>query len=242
MIDIVGDKISNLIIIEKIKNTHYKAKCNCGFEKIYHFRTLKRYIKDGKEHTCPECKFTKIKDYVGKKFGSITILKLLRKRDHKKRPIYLGQCDCGRKQKINYQSVVSAGFNRSKLNCNCEHSIKKKYFNSKERCVGSIYSTYKKSARERSYDFKLTLKQLSKLIKNTCHYCGTEPNTTLILNKKAVCMYNGIDRMDSTKGYCLDNCVTCCENCNRAKMTLSYKEFLRLIEKIYLHRLCKTKL
>ena len=33
-------------------------------------------------------------------------------------------------------------------------------------------------------------------------------------------------------GYNLENCVSCCEDCNKAKRNLSYDQFLDLIKRI----------
>ena len=48
-------------------------------------------------------------------------------------------------------------------------------------------------------------------------------------------MRNGIDRIDSSKGYSVDNCVPCCAKCNYAKHDLSIDDFKNHIEKIYKH-------
>lgn len=44
--------------------------------------------------------------------------------------------------------------------------------------------------------------------------------------------YNGVDRVDNTKGYTLENCVTCCAEANYAKRALSYADFIKLCEDI----------
>jgi hypothetical protein len=49
-----------------------------------------------------------------------------------------------------------------------------------------------------------------------CHYCG-EPNC------------NGLDRKDSSKGYTLDNVVSCCFPCNSKKWITPYKEYVEKI-------------
>lgn len=46
---------------------------------------------------------------------------------------------------------------------------------------------------------------------------------------------NGIDRIDSTKGYSADNCVPCCSKCNRMKLDHSIEDFKNHISKIYNH-------
>jgi hypothetical protein len=37
---------------------------------------------------------------------------------------------------------------------------------------------------------------------------------------------NGIDRVDNTKGYSVDNCVPCCRRCNVAKADMTPDQFL----------------
>ena len=46
--------------------------------------------------------------------------------------------------------------------------------------------------------------------------------------------YNGIDRIDSTKGYFNDNVVSCCKVCNRAKSNLSLEDFKQWAANLYL--------
>jgi hypothetical protein len=41
--------------------------------------------------------------------------------------------------------------------------------------------------------------------------------------------YNGLDRIDSSKGYTRDNVEPCCVICNTMKWTLSKKDFLKHI-------------
>lgn len=45
--------------------------------------------------------------------------------------------------------------------------------------------------------------------------------------------HNGIDRVDSSKGYTLDNCVPCCSKCNYAKHEMSVEEFKEYITNVY---------
>jgi len=48
-------------------------------------------------------------------------------------------------------------------------------------------------------------------------------------------IYNGIDRLDSSKGHVIDNVVPCCKWCNYAKRERSYKDFLDWVVVIYNH-------
>ena len=40
-------------------------------------------------------------------------------------------------------------------------------------------------------------------------------------------IYNGIDRIDNSKGYEKYNSVSCCEKCNRMKNILGKAEFIK---------------
>lgn len=47
--------------------------------------------------------------------------------------------------------------------------------------------------------------------------------------------YNGLDRIDSSKGHTLDNVVTCCATCNYMKRSMTHDEFIDHIDKVYNH-------
>lgn len=48
---------------------------------------------------------------------------------------------------------------------------------------------------------------------------------TWILNNNEL-TYNGIDRLDNSKGYTIDNSVACCSKCNIAKGTDTKEEYI----------------
>lgn len=79
-------------------------------------------------------------------------------------------------------------------------------------------------------EFDLTNEQLRILFKGNCHYCGIKPKQ---IWRSRACrrnpkiepfVYNGIDRLDNSKGYTIDNCVSCCRRCNSAKNKFSVSE------------------
>lgn len=43
----------------------------------------------------------------------------------------------------------------------------------------------------------------------------------------------GVDRVDSSKGYTIDNVVPCCDICNRMKLDKDITEFFDTIKRIY---------
>lgn len=101
--------------------------------------------------------------------------------------------------------------------------------------------SYKRNAKIRNHVWDLTQEQFRKLTKQDCHYCGIPPhsvfdNTSVNKPMNDAYIYSGIDRMDSTLGYFLENCVPACKNCNLAKQRMSYAEFLLWIERVYTYK------
>ena len=94
---------------------------------------------------------------------------------------------------------------------------------------------YIKGAKERNLEFNLSDDEFDSLIFGNCHYCNSLPeehdrNTN---HTEIPFLRNGIDRVDSSKGYTIDNCVTCCSTCNRMKSNMSCNDFIKHIQKIY---------
>ncbi len=105
---------------------------------------------------------------------------------------------------------------------------------------------YKKDAQKKGVKFDLSEKQFKELTQQNCFYCGAEPSqvarcVTFFKGQKherhGDYVYNGIDRLNSSEGYMIDNSVSCCKHCNVAKRDRSVGEFLNWVRKIYKHRL-----
>lgn len=80
--------------------------------------------------------------------------------------------------------------------------------------LNRYYKQYIKSALKRNYVMELQFDKFQELVKQHCYYCD------YIKESEA----NGIDRVDNSKGYNKENCVACCEICNRIKHVYD-KEF-----------------
>lgn len=97
-----------------------------------------------------------------------------------------------------------------------------------------ICSGYETLASKRNYTFELTREQFIELMYQDCSYCGSIPsNSRKIPVTHEIIYYNGIDRIDNTKGYTIENTTACCKRCNMAKNDLSMEEFKNLIKRIY---------
>lgn len=82
---------------------------------------------------------------------------------------------------------------------------------------------------------ELTVNEFMRLSGGDCHYCGAKPFNFTKLSNIANTAYNGIDRIDNTRGYSISNSVSCCKLCNSMKGNRDLAEFLNHIQKIAAH-------
>lgn len=96
------------------------------------------------------------------------------------------------------------------------------------------YRFYKRymsvNSNGRKFDFKLSKEDFELFISSNCYYCNEEPS---ILCNYSKIMRNGIDRLDSEKGYLFENCVSCCSGCNTSKWDLEVNTFISKIKLTY---------
>lgn len=102
--------------------------------------------------------------------------------------------------------------------------------------MNRLYGQYKRSAKRRNLIFKLSKKHFKKLTSSPCHYCGALPsgvcfehNTNKNNQSRSAYVYNGIDRVNNSKGYTIDNCVSCCKVHNQWKKAMSYTDFVMTV-------------
>lgn len=82
------------------------------------------------------------------------------------------------------------------------------------------YKTYLARANRKGISLDLTLEQFDFICCHDCVYCGTSSKI-------------GVDRIDYSQGYTLENSQPCCGMCNMMKFTHDHETFLRHIKKIY---------
>lgn len=108
----------------------------------------------------------------------------------------------------------------------------KRTYEKGEASLNALYSVYRIQASKRHLSFELTRDQFKEITKKNCFYCGDEPHQK-IKNKNGDYIYNGIDRVDNTKGYLIENVVPCCGICNKAKSNKTLEVFSIWINKVY---------
>jgi len=153
-------------------------------------------------------------DITGEKFNRLTAIKEVEIRTSNGGVQWEFMCSCGKKS-IHAGARVKAG---QIVSCGCS----RKTDNPLESLIGIIFRDYQASAKVRKIDFNLTFEDFKEFTQHNCYYCNVEPE---IRTRKFTARANGLDRIDSNKGYELGNIRSCCKICNMAKNDLSSIEF-----------------
>lgn len=102
------------------------------------------------------------------------------------------------------------------------------------KALYKIYNNYKISAWERQFSFEINIQEFSELALSSCTYCGGD-FSNILRRPHGELRYNGLDRIDSSIGYKMDNLATACKHCNFAKNNRSTEEFLSWAQKVVTH-------
>jgi 5-methylcytosine-specific restriction endonuclease McrA len=157
-----------------------------------------------------------------------------------KNKVIIAQCICG-KEKVFWK-------NNSVLNtktCGC--GLDKSGLTSKQRRTILLrMQGYKSGAKNRNIKWCLTYDEFVKASTKNCFYCNEKPRKINAMSAPSLkadtpnfnyndynVLFTGLDRLDSSKDYTLNNVVSCCVMCNRAKSDMTIKEFKNHIKKIY---------
>ena len=183
-------------------------------------------------------------DLTGKKFNRLLVLsKAENGGKDNKISFWNCRCDCGVIKRIR-TSQIKNGHTKS---CGCwnleqirNRNFKKNPSTTKlgfgTAAFNRVFKFYKKNAEKAGREFSLSRELFYELIKQDCYYCGATP-TNMVKNthKNGHCLYNGLDRLDSTKGYTENNVVPCCVECNFMKKNMTSDKFVNQIITIYNH-------
>jgi hypothetical protein len=220
MDELIGKTFGKLLVIEEGLRSNqgvrrWKCQCSCGNTVL----AQKYNLIHGISKSCG-C-WNREHNLTGKKFGRLLVLeKMAQRKNH--RIYWKCQCDCGRKIDVKGNNLVSG----NTYSCGClkkeqdpinifgrktfYSEIEKPEINKK-----NIFKRYKKGAYARGLVFSLPFEIFSSFLIRPCHYCGAAPDP-----------FNGVDRIDNTKGYLIENCAPCCTTCNNAKKDLPINQFI----------------
>jgi len=228
-------KCNNIANIKDIKNN----KCIICYEKDYNTN------KNRNERSVIDCKYTEYKSSAKKRDIIFEITKEQCIELFTKKCFY-----CGELKNINGIDRLCSNIGYIETNivpccemCNfmkhvkdketfiklCEHIVTYNnlykgniYEDILENTKFGSYTEYNKSAEKRNLKFEITKEEFINIISQKCNYCGVSG----LCNRYNVYGAGGIDRINSNKGYKLNNCVPCCGQCNIMKHDYTKQDFL----------------
>lgn len=254
-VDLTGQRFGRLTVIKQApsrkERTFWLCRCDCGKEKeITAYSVVHQTRSCGclqRERTSESSRH----DLIGKRFGRLIVVDFAGHIGKNNKEIaWKCKCDCGA-IKVVRASCLRNGQTRS---CGCfqkENRIqniwskRKQYptIDRQEAVTRFLCQRVLDASKKKKQGCSLSAANIRQLIFQPCHYCGSKgSNTFKDVDKKhkrkisdLVIKYNGLDRLDSSRGYTVDNVVPCCWNCNRAKGTLSVEEFRIWLTSAYGH-------
>lgn len=171
-----------------------------------------------------EDKMSKYIDLSGMIFGRLTVL-YRGVNDNRGQARWICRCSCGQETLVR-TSHLKRGKTQS---CGCLVGIK---LEKGESGLNALLASYRRCILHRKLEFKLTKEEFRRLTQQNCYYCAASPSQTIGIGWSRY-SYNGIDRVDNSIGYSVNNCVACCKWCNIAKSNRSKEDFLSWIGRIY---------
>ena len=91
----------------------------------------------------------------------------------------------------------------------------------------SPYNQYIRGAKKRNLCFELSEEDFNRIKSEICYLCG-KINT---MNHK-----NGIDRVNCSLGYTIENCKPCCGGCNYMKLNFELDSWYNKLQTIFNHQ------
>ncbi len=164
----------------------------------------------------------------GEKFNMLTFKKEIKKVGEKVN--WLCGCDCG-KEKIILARLVYKNLTKS---CGCFRGISsRKRFEefSYKDITGGFWYILQKSAKSRNKEFKISIEDAWRIYEKQeakCALSGLE----LDFKNKPNTFKPSLDRIDSNKGYLVDNIQWVCQEINMMKWKLDQERFKFLCKKI----------
>jgi hypothetical protein len=177
-------------------------------------------------------------ELTGQTFGRLTAIKFVGV-DDRGYALWECQCECGQ-TKIVKAVNLRLGVTRS---CGClQHEVcvargrrvaagnlLKAGIRKPDASFRDLLRGYRNNASKRGLCWELSEEDFKRLTSSSCFYTGLAPSQVWRADRSAEpYVYNGVDRIDSTKGYSVGNCVACAPAINKMKWELSQEQFVAL--------------
>lgn len=156
---------------------------------------------------------------IGERFGIMTVLAVHERHTANSLTKWKLKCDCGN------ETVSTAGDLRHgrRVSCGClRYRGPDGHDGISTQGAGQAFGMLRQNAERRGLPVELTREHFDWLRDQPCVYCGA-PGP------------NGVDRVESTQGYTLENVVPSCKKCNLRKGAVHFDELLAWMRRVIQH-------
>jgi hypothetical protein len=207
------------------KKRGWVCSCSCGNSKWY--ATFQ--LTNGNAKTCGSV-VHKVPYSINEKIGKLTIKSFYRD-EKNRRWMAECECDCGNTKEASIRNLQRG----ATTHCGCSPTHHNRGKPEGVSIRNSLISSYRGGAKAKNLEFTLTEEDCISLFEGECYFCGAPPAPRKRKGLKGEYKANGIDRIDSTKGYTQDNVNSCCTDCNMLKSNKTNEEFMNHIRAIVEH-------
>jgi len=239
LIDETGNVHNGWTVIHRVENNKgssamWLCRCVCGKEGI----VSGGHLRNGGSKSCgclgwQAASLVNSIDMTGRRYGRLVVIK--RHEITVCGATWECKCDCG-----NTTIVIGKSLRRGLTkSCGCLHR-ELMSLPVGEAAFNGLLLRMKSAARKRGYEWRLSREQVFEITHRNCFYCGIEPRQEYVTESNTgTYIYNGIDRIDNSLGYIIDNVVACCGQCNFSKGNGAVGDFRDWIIRTYNH-LCES--
>lgn len=209
---ILGKRVGSWVVVKRVSKIKIECVCDCGNVRVIHIDSIWKA-------TWLLCKKCRDNNFIGKTFGNLTVIDISKSTIRKRRR-FICLCQCGKRIEVDASRLK----NGKACKCKSCSSTRNKYG---QTAFNELYGIYKRNALKRGFEWSISKDDFRHITKQNCFYTGMPPSC-IIKSNNGDYLYNGLDRIDSKRGYVVDNIVPCNKKINKMKMVLNTDEFIEL--------------
>lgn len=169
------------------------------------------------------CGCIRRKDYANKRFGMLTAIKFTKGCTHEQSHgvTWLFRCDCGNEFECEMGKVTSG----DKTSCGCRKQCYHTGISTKDdntRWIKRWFNRSRTTAKNRGLEWNINLDQCLTMLDNQRYKCNVSGIDISLYDRSA-----SLDRIDSSKGYTIDNIQWVHRSVNFMKQALSQSDFIK---------------
>lgn len=231
--DLTGRKFGKLTAL-RLSETKYRwgtlwvCKCDCGKEKT----TAAQLLKSGKSKSCG-CLHRLVP---GINYGELTVIRETSERNSDGGILWLCRCSCGKEVKVKSLRLTDVGKPNRYSNVTCGHRMyltgdKNHNWGGYGEISGNLWCIIKGGltrGNNRTLEFSITIQQAWELFlkqERKCALSGVEIKFSSRADNDME-RTASLDRIDSSKGYTLDNIQWVHKDINQMKMDFLDQKFI----------------